>query len=68
MEYEKGCQGRKFVLGFVIKSQKTLQKERMCRNVTILDKRGRGAIFGSKYHNLTKKKNITAENTKIYKQ
>jgi len=62
------CQVRKFVLGFVIKSQKTGEKERMCRNVTILDKCGGVATFCSKYNNLIKKKNIIAENRKIYKQ
>jgi len=52
----------------VIKSQKTGEKERMCRNVTILDKCGGVATFCSKYNNLIKKKNIIAENRKIYKQ
>jgi len=37
--HENSCQVRKFVLEFVIKSQKKVEKEEVRRNTTFLDKR-----------------------------
>ena len=46
--YENSCQVRKFVLEFVIKSQKKAEREEVRRNTTFLDKRIYYEEFGSK--------------------
>ena len=45
---EKSCQVRKFVLGFVIKSQKKRKRGELCRQMTFLDKTKTETGFASK--------------------
>ena len=76
MEYEKGCQGRKFVLGFVIKSQKKGRKEKLCRIMPFLDKRAgmlylavNGILQAKEVNYLQNRKNkrtIIRKNIKLY--
>ena len=52
---QNGCQVRKFVLEFVIKSQKKAEKKEVRRNTTFLDKRFYYERFGSKCYKTSKR-------------